>query len=155
MALGTISSNLYTSNQQQQSVYPGTAKRVVGYLTIPANSSFATTDILKMMQFPGPTTYFDSFIIDLPALDGGNGLTWKMVDTSSSPITYFTGNTTGQAAGYISTTNATNGLMGAATNSNNGYASGIELRLVPSHASTNTTGASALQINFEIEYHNL
>jgi hypothetical protein len=155
VALGTVSSNLYTSNQQQQSVYPGTSKTVCGYFTIPANTSFATTDILKMMQFPGPTTFFDSFIIDLPALDGGNGLTWKMVDTLASPTTFFTGNTTGQAAGYISTTNATNGTMGAATNANAGYSSGIELRLVPSHASTNTTGASALQISFTIKYFNL
>jgi len=154
MAAGTITSNLYASGQQAASVYPGTFKKVVGSIVIPANTSFATTDILKMCQFPGPATFFDDFIIDLPALDGGSGLTWSMVDTLASPTTFFTANTTGQAAGWIATTASTHGTLGANTNGGTGYASGIELRLVPSHASTSTTGAAALTIYFEVGYHN-
>lgn len=154
MAAGTITSNLYASGQQQSSIYPGTQKLVVGSIVIPANTSFATTDILKVCQFPGAASFFDTFFFDVPALDGGNGLTLALKDTLSSPTTYFSGNTTGQAGGYIITTAATQGLMGAATNAGAGYASGVELRLVPSHASTNTTGTAALTIYFEIGMHN-
>jgi hypothetical protein len=121
MALGTLSSNLYASGQQQSSVYPGTNKVVVGYFTIPANTSFATTDILKMMQFPGPTSFFDEFLIDWPALDAGAGLTFSMVDTLASPTTFFTGNTVAQAGGWTATTATAHGDLGAASIANAGY----------------------------------
>lgn len=155
MALGTLNSNLYAAGQQSQNVAPGTVKTVVGSFAIPANSSFATTDILKMCQFPGPASFFDTFVIDYPALDGGAGLTFSLVDTLASPTTFFTGNTTGQGAGWLSTTAATHGTMMSNTNGGLGYVGGIELRLVPTHASTSTSGASALAIYFRVDYHNL
>lgn len=155
MALGTVTSSWYSvANNGQQSCTPGNVQHAFGSIAIPANTSFATTDVLKLFQFPGPASYFLGFEIDFPALDGGNGLTFKMIDTLASATTFFTGNTTARAGGWVTTSSASTAKMMNAVNSGNGYVAGIEIQLVPSAASTNTTGASALAIYFDAWYKN-
>ena len=151
MASGVIKSNLYTAGQQAKSVYPGTESPVYGQLVIPANTSFQSTttaDRLWLFDFPGPSSHLLGGWIDFAALDGGNGVTFSLVDTLATPNTIVSGTTVGQAGGFLS-------IIGAMTVTQHGligypviYTGGIHLELLCAHSSTNTSGASALTINF-------
>jgi len=148
MAAGTVLSNLFLAGQQNKSIPPGTISPVYGSIVIPANTSFATTDVLELFQMPGPSSHIVSGYIHFPALDAGVGLTFSLTDTLATPTVIFTGNTVAQAGGVVVVMSAAAlGKVGAAV----AYPGGININLVPSHASTNTTGASALTIWFEFE----
>jgi hypothetical protein len=154
MAAGHIYSNLYAAGQQSPSVYPNTLKKVIGSVVIPAGTSFATTDILSLFQFPGPASFFDEILLDMPELDSGGGagggVTFALKDNLTSPTTFFTSTSTNSAsAGWLATTLAAHGTMGAASNAGAGYVSGVEIRLIPATASSATTGSAALTIYFE------
>ena len=148
MAAGSVNSNLIIAGQGAKSTMPGTLTPVSGSIVIPLNTSFSTADKLNLFQMSGADGYINGGWIDFPALDAGSGLTFKLWDGTN---TFFTGNTVAQAGGFVT-------LIGAATVSQHGffgqgtlYTTTTTIILVPTHTSTNTTGASALTIYFNFE----
>jgi hypothetical protein len=148
-------------------VYP---VKVAGTINIASNTSFGSTapDTLPICVIPFGSI-LTNVIIGFPALDGGSGLGFTLQDTLASPTTYISAITQGRAGGVITFTNmsVTNELtlgtmygstarLITATGSPGSpvvvWASGTKLVLSCATSSTNTTGATALNITYIVEW---
>jgi hypothetical protein len=144
----------------------------VGTVTIASNTSFgsAAPDVVNICYIP-PNSIITDFKIALPALDGGSGLGFKLVDSLTTPSTYISATTLAQAGGILTMallTNSTTAATGFYTmGANYGntaraigtsgplvkvWATGALLQLSCITSSTNTTGANALSITYMIEF---
>lgn len=143
--MATYNSNLVSVGQNVPSVYPGTERPVYGSVSIPSNTTLATTDTIVLFSVPGPSSHIKDFWIDLPDLESGSTtLTLNLVDSESSPNTIVSASTAGQAGGFISTVNADHGKVGNGVT----YTSPSAIKLVPNTAAGSTNGASAQVIYF-------
>lgn len=146
--MATYNSNLVSAGQNVPSVYPGTVKPVYGSVSIPSNTTLATTDTIVLFSMPGPGSHIIDFWIDLPDLESGSTtLTLNLVDSETTANTIVSASTKGQAGGFISVVDAAHGKVGNGVT----YASSSALKLVPNTAAGSTNGASAQVIYFGFE----
>jgi hypothetical protein len=141
----TYNSNLVSVGQNIPSVYPGTVRPVYGSVSIPSNTTLATTDTIVLFSMPGPASHIEGFWIDLPDLENSTTtLTLNLVDSETTANTIVSASTAGQAGGFISTVNAAHGKIGNGVT----YAASSALKLVPNTAAGSTNGATAQVIYF-------
>jgi hypothetical protein len=164
MAVYNSSSITRDSGARGIGVYP---VKVLGTITLASNTtlSSATTDTLPICKIP-----FGCFISDIkigfPAIGTQASLGLKLVDTLASPTTYITAITAGQAGGLVSYGSASAAdlvKMGtmygntARTVGSTGQAvvvwtAGVQLNLAVITTSTASSGATALNITYMIEF---
>lgn len=138
---GTINSDLVAAGQGTPSVYPGTVHPVYGSVTIPAGTSFATTDSLVLFSCGGPNTSIVEFWLDFPALTGL--ATFTLTDGTNTIATVTS--TVAGAGGFVDeTATAAHGKIGVGVQ----YTTPTAIKLVPLTGTTATTGASATVIYF-------
>ncbi len=125
-------------------VYP---VEVFGTVSIASNTTISTADVINLCAIPANGILSD-FTIALPALDGGSGLTLSLEDTTGTPMIYISSTTKGQAVGVLTWADYyfTSAGLG------NLYSAQSSLVLKPTHAATNTSGATALVIAFRAEF---
>jgi hypothetical protein len=145
MANAIYNSNLsIAAGQGVIGVYPIS---VFGSVVIVSNTTLSTTDVINLCAIPG-NGILDDFTIALPAIDGGSGLTLSLQDTTGTPMVYISSTTKGQAAGVLTWNDyyVTSGGLG------NLYTNQSTLVLKPTHVATNTSGATALTIEFRVKF---
>lgn len=139
---GTINSDIVAAGQGTKSVYPGTISPVYGSVTIPAGTSFATTDALVLFSAPGPNSSIVDFWIDFPPLTGLG--TFTLTDGTNTIATVTS--TAAAAGGYVDETGvAAYGKIGVGVQ----YTAPTTIKLVPLTGTTSTTGAAALVLYFK------
>ena len=92
-------------------VYPQTG---FGQVVIPANTTLTQGDTIELCNI-SPQSILEDFLIDLPALDNGEGnaLAMSLQDDLSSPTVYVNGTTKGQSGGLVSmAVDLNTGVMG-------------------------------------------
>jgi hypothetical protein len=154
------SSDIKNGTPARLGVYP---TKVVGTITIASNTtlSSSTTDTLPICLIPNQS-FMSSMILWLPAL--GTSLTLNLVDSLASPTVYISASTVGAAGGTLSMTNVLIGVAGqqygstaVAIGGSPGtkevvWVAGAQLLLAVNTSSAATSGASALNIVYEIEW---
>ena len=121
---------------------------VYGTVVIASNTTLQTTDTINLCSIPANGILSD-FDIMLPALDpSGTGLTLSLVDTTGTPMVYVSATTKGRAVGVVSWVDYyfTSAGLGQL------YTAQSSLVLVPQHVASNTTGASAVTIDFRVAF---
>lgn len=150
--MATFNSDIVTARGASPfTVAPGTIKPILGSVVIASNTTIATNDTMPLFYMGGNSSdapgHIVAFWLDLPAIDGGSGLTLSLLDSNTTPTTIISASTAGQAGGWLDETNAVHATIGTAVN----YVSaptGSLIYLKAAHAATNTSGASALTIYF-------
>jgi hypothetical protein len=141
---GTINSDIVAAGQGTPSVYPGTVKCVYGSVTIPAGTSFATTDSLVLFSAPGPNTSIVGFWLDIPALTGLPTLSLTDGTNTIATVT----STVAAAGGFVDeATNTTHAKIGNGVQ----YTSATAIKLIPVTGTTSTVGASAVVLYFAFD----
>lgn len=155
-------------------VYP---VKVVGVINIASNTSFGSTapDTLPLCAIPYGSILTDVKIGFPAALDAAGALGFKLVDTLASPTTYiaaittsFTstgglltlalipGSTNGMAAAQVPNLGTMYGSTARSIGATGApvvvWTAGVKLVLSCITSSTDTTGASALNINYIVEW---
>src|ERR1051325_9656125 len=121
---GTINSDIVAAGQGTPSVYPGTVKCVYGSVTIPASTSFATTDSLVLFSAPGPNKSIVGFWMDFPALTGTPTFSLTAGTNTIATVT----STVAAAGGFVDET----GIAGHAKIGNAvQYTTATSIKLVP------------------------
>lgn len=145
-------------------VYP---IKVIGTINLASNITLGSgaPDVLPICLIPS-NSFISDFKIGFPAVDGGNALGLKLVDTLASPTTYIAAITQAQAGGTITMSQIAAaqtpniGAMYAATSRTIGatgakvlvWTSGVQLQLSVITSATNTSGATALNITYMVEF---
>lgn len=147
-------------------VYP---IKVLGSINIASNTTLGSgaPDTLPICYIPFGS-FISNWFITFPAIDGGSGLGLKLVDNLSSPTTYLTSTTTARAGGQINMYSSTSGTtdppkqgimygntarsLGASGQQVVVWTSGTLLQLSVITSATNTSGGSALQITYMVEF---
>jgi hypothetical protein len=141
-------------------VYP---TKNVGVITIASNTtlSSSTTDTLPICNIP-PNSFMSGLLINLPAL--GTSLTVSLVDNLASATTYVLQSTRGAAGGTLTMADVLIGVLGqqyAGTAVAIGgapgtkevvWASGAQLLLSVATSASATSGATALNIVYMVEW---
>jgi hypothetical protein len=154
------SSDINSGNRRGPGVY---GVKNVGTITIASNTtlSSATTDTLPLCYIPN-NSYMSSLLLWLPAL--GTSLTLNLVDNLASPTVYISASTVGAAGGTLSLSNVLIGVAGqqyGATAVSIGgtpgtkevvWALGTQLLLAVNTSSGATSGGSAVNIVYQIEW---
>ena len=154
------SSDIISGNRRGVGVY---GVKNVGTITVASNSTLATatTDTLPICYIPN-NSFISSFVMWLPAL--GTSLTLNLVDNLASPTVYISASTVGAAGGTLSITNFILGVAGeqyggtaVAIGGTPGtkevvWANGTLLQLAVNTSSGVTSGATALQIVYLVEF---
>jgi hypothetical protein len=134
-----------------------------GVITIASNTtlSSSTTDTLPICNIPN-NSFLSGLIINMPAL--GASLTMSLVDNLASPTTYVLQSTRGAAGGILTMSDLLIGVLGqqyGATAVAIGgapgtkevvWAAGAQLMLSVTTSSAATSGASALNIVYQVEW---
>lgn len=131
-------------NPAKLGVYPLT---VFGTVTIISNTTLSTSDVINLCYIPA-NGILNDFTIALPAIDGGSGLTLSLEDTTGTPMVYISSTTKGQAVGVLTWGDYYFTSAGLGTL----YAAQSALVLKPTHVATNTSGATALVIDFRVSF---
>ena len=139
-----------------------------GTITIASNTTLGSgaPDTLPICYIP-PNCWISNFHIAFPLTDGGNGLVMTLQDTLATVTTYMTNITQAKAGGIITfgaQVDAASALnmgtmygntartVGTSGNAVVVWTSGVKLVLQVSTSATNTSGASALNIHYMIEF---
>ncbi len=144
-----------------------------GTINIASNTtlSSATTDTLNLCYVP-PNSFISDWKVYIPVIGTQASLVMKLVDNLTTVTTYMTGITQGQGAGLISMNGAVGttgpalteivnmGAMYGATARSVGatglqvkvWAQGALLQLVVTTTSTASSGASAVNILYMVEF---
>jgi hypothetical protein len=134
-----------------------------GVITVASNTtlSSSTTDTLPICPIPN-NSFISGLIINMPAL--GTSLTLSLVDTLASPTTYVLQSTRGAAGGVLTMADILIGVLGTqygATAVAIGgapgtkevvWAAGTNLVLAVATSSGATSGATALNIVYQVEF---
>lgn len=145
----------------------------VGVLQLASNTtlSSATTDTLQLCYIP-VNSFISDWKIFIPVIGTQASLVFKLVDNLTTVTTYMTGITTGQGGGIISMEGAagtTGPDLTSALNIGTNYAAtartlgtagpivavwttGAQLQLVVTTTSTASSGASALNLIYMVEF---
>ena len=144
--MATFNSSLINvgGGQANPSVYPGTARPVIGSVTIASGTTIAINDTMPLFYQNGPACHIYSFWLDFPALDGGTSLTLSLLDSNTSPTTIVNASTTGRAGGWLDETNAVDATLGAAIK----YTAQSLVYLKAAAGATNSVGGTAVVIYF-------
>lgn len=138
-----------------------------GSVNIASNTtlSSATTDTLQLCNIPFGC-WISNWWLSIPAIGSQASLVFKLVDNLASVTTYMTNITTGQSGGIITMSNvdatsaANMGAMYGATSRTVGstgmpvlvWASGTQLQLVVTTTSTASSGATAVNILYMVQF---